>query len=688
MFKGAKWIWGADAETPDAYMEFVLPVLCRAEKRYRLCLSCDGDYALYLRGELIAFGQYADYPHYRVYDELELTSHMEPGENELTLLVWHSGVNCFTYVKKDPGLLFSLYEDQKQIAVSDHRVLCRTAPGYRWGRRRKITSQLGLTFFYDERIEGGALAPACQGAEAGVLFPRPVNKTRLCDRTPSLPVSAGGYVWRDPTARTAKRMQTAELHPREQDLTLRLCAAPNEDGVYAILDLGKESCGFPELELELAADGEIAVGWGEHLADGRPRVDLHGRNFTFRYYAKAGRVRYCNPFRRLGCRYLIVMIAAREAVLHYAGIRPVVYDLDMRPFDAGNELRNEIYRVSVRTLQLCMHEHYEDCPWREQSLYTLDSRNQMLCGYYAFGETRFPRGCLELISHGRRADGLLSLCYPAGIDRPIPAFSLIYPIQMNEYLCHSGDTDFAEKHYPLLTDLLQLFLARRRKNGLIPAFYQDPAHWNFYEWSPGMEGERPVGEDSFEAPLNAFLSLSLSHMSHMARVLGKDADADGYARMHRELNAAIAAVFYRPARGLFASYTDDAEGRYHVLTNSLCLLCGAAEGLDKRRLLQILAANGEGEEDVVPDTLSMTCFRYDALLGEDAARYREGILSEIDRVYSAMLQAGATSFWETARGEADFDGAGSLCHGWSALPVYYYHKLLKESRIPKVFYLR
>jgi hypothetical protein len=40
-----------------------------------------------------------------------------------------------------------------------------------------------------------------------------------------------------------------------------------------------------------------------------------------------------------------------------------------------------------------------------------------------------------------------------------------------------------------------------------------------------------------------------------------------------------------------------------------------------------------------------------------------------------MLEQGATSFWETAKGEADFSGAGSLCHGWSALPIYYYETL-------------
>ena len=41
-----------------------------------------------------------------------------------------------------------------------------------------------------------------------------------------------------------------------------------------------------------------------------------------------------------------------------------------------------------------------------------------------------------------------------------------------------------------------------------------------------------------------------------------------------------------------------------------------------------------------------------------------------------MLDAGATTFWETEKGATDFDGAGSLCHGWSALPIYYLNVLM------------
>lgn len=38
----------------------------------------------------------------------------------------------------------------------------------------------------------------------------------------------------------------------------------------------------------------------------------------------------------------------------------------------------------------------------------------------------------------------------------------------------------------------------------------------------------------------------------------------------------------------------------------------------------------------------------------------------------------STTAWETIEGGEAFENAGSLCHGWSAVPIYYYHKLLKK----------
>ena len=85
------------------------------------------------------------------------------------------------------------------------------------------------------------------------------------------------------------------------------------------------------------------------------------------------------------------------------------------------------------------------------------------------------------------------------------------------------------------------------------------------------------------------------------------------------------------------------------------------------------------QTDAVKVTLSSQIFRYEALLRSEI--YGSSIKKDILNRWLPMIDAGATSFWETEKGESDFDGAGSLCHGWSAVPVYFYH-LLYENRKP------
>jgi hypothetical protein len=72
----------------------------------------------------------------------------------------------------------------------------------------------------------------------------------------------------------------------------------------------------------------------------------------------------------------------------------------------------------------------------------------------------------------------------------------------------------------------------------------------------------------------------------------------------------------------------------------------------------------------------MNTFYYDALLmfGD---KYRDFILNDIKKKYGYMLEQGATTFWETEKGWQDFNNAGSLCHGWSAIPAYYLPHLVK-----------
>jgi hypothetical protein len=58
---------------------------------------------------------------------------------------------------------------------------------------------------------------------------------------------------------------------------------------------------------------------------------------------------------------------------------------------------------------------------------------------------------------------------------------------------------------------------------------------------------------------------------------------------------------------------------------------------------------------------------------QEREKYMDYLTKFIEKKWGYMLRFGATSFWETINGAKDFDDGGSLCHGWSAMPVYFYY---------------
>ena len=74
---------------------------------------------------------------------------------------------------------------------------------------------------------------------------------------------------------------------------------------------------------------------------------------------------------------------------------------------------------------------------------------------------------------------------------------------------------------------------------------------------------------------------------------------------------------------------------------------------------------------LVPCTISHTLYKFEALL-TDKERYAPRVFELIKRDWGYMLAQGATSFWETIDGASAFGNAGSLCHGWSGIPAWFY----------------
>ena len=439
------------------------------------------------------------------------------------------------------------------------------------------------------------------------------------------------------------------------------------DGIFLILDLGAETSGYLALDITTTENAKIDVGFGEHLDDLRVRTSVGGRSFGVTVWGSRERCHFIHYFRRLGCRYLQLFIHSREAVVYEASIIPVIYPVDQMPsFRCSDTMHNHIYETAKKTLHLCMHEHYEDCPWREQALYGFDSRNQMLAGYYAFGEFTYARENLRLLALSQRSDGLLELCAPARVPVNIPTFSLAFVIALEEYCRYSGDLAFGREMLCVAENILNSFRSHVR-NG-IAWNYQEPGCWNFYEWNDLLDGmpiERSeVLAPSADAGLQLFGLLALQRMSALYQYLGLDTQA-----LDQECSILINGLeqFWNGEVEAYSSFLRDGEQiQYAELIQALALYTGACPIHRQAKLRK-----GLSDGRWVPVTLSYSIFKYEALLQEPAL-YAEEIFKQIAQRWGKMLLAGATSFWETDEGAEAFDGAGSLCHGWSGIPVYLY----------------
>ena len=217
--------------------------------------------------------------------------------------------------------------------------------------------------------------------------------------------------------------------------------------------------------------------------------------------------------------------------------------------------------VSAQTLRLCMHEHYEDCPWREQSLYAMDSRNQMLFGYYAFGEYDFPESSIRLLYEGMHEDGNVSICAPTDSDMVIPSFTMFWVLELEELVRFSGRLNTGRELLDGVKRVVRSYAAHidGRTNLL---HTPDPErYWNFYEWAPGLDGDASLKSD-YDAPLHAMYALALQAAERLAHWVGDDGFAAECGGLHERLAEGFHSAFWS---GGAAGLPDGAGRRRRIL---------------------------------------------------------------------------------------------------------------------------
>ena len=632
-FEKARPIWHGKEYAENDFAEFSDTVNYTGGSAI-FCVSVAGDYTLFINGNYVASNQYGDFPHYKVYDEIDITEFLIRGENRLCILGWYFGKSGMRYLTPSPMLIYELKIDGKTVLCSGEHTRSRKSKAYESGFDRKISAQFGYSFSYDATKEDDWLLKEQENFDL------------------SKEVECGCSFTKRPTEKLClKEVKTGKV--------------TKTDTSY-IIDLGEEVVGLPTFSVVSENAQKINIAYGELLEDGHVKRFIGERDFSFDYVAKAGRNEFTSYMLRFACRYIEITADAKFSV-DFAGIIPLGYPVKEKKFALSEELDQRIYDICINTLKLCMMEHYVDCPWREQCLYAFDSRNQMLSGYSAFSDGNFDyaRANLLLMAKDRREDGLLSICFPSGEDLTIPSFSLYFILAVQEYMEKSGDNSLGDEVFEKIETILSVF-KNQMKNGLACRF-EGFGYWNFYDWSHLGYIRRGQGKKEPDFLLNVIFVIGLDAYAKICQMLNRK---NSFSGLSEEIKERLNKDYYNAETGTY--FIQENCEKPTEIANALAVVSGVAEGDVASAICEKLS---KGELETC--SLSMKVFKYDALIKVNKGQYRDVILDEIRKTYKVMLDDGSTTVWETIEGSTAFENAGSLCHGWSAVPVYYY-QLLEE----------
>jgi hypothetical protein len=253
----------------------------------------------------------------------------------------------------------------------------------------------------------------------------------------------------------------------------------------------------------------------------------------------------------------------------------------------------------------------------------------------------------------------------------IPDWTLQWILNAEQHWLYSGELEVIEAVFPAIQRALAWFERQIGPNDLVA----DLPFWHFMDWSAlGRRGEA--------AALNAQLAGALRAAARLATALESPRPARRYAVLAARIAAALDARHWDSRRGVYVDTVDPASGRQDLRVsqhaNGAAILWDVAprerwpsivERIGDARRLTFTAAppiapDGEvldPESGVVLANTFYSHFVYRALC--KAGRF-DLVVRLMRERYGPMLARGATTLWES------FEPTASLCHGFSATPVY------------------
>ena len=460
---------------------------------------------------------------------------------------------------------------------------------------------------------------------------------------------------------------------RGTDLLKPGVVIPAHTKVEALWDLGNYYCAYPFVRTSGGAGAKVTWMWNECLMDENFRkndrsafegLDLRkNKGDTFFADGRKEAV-FTTPWWRCGkwCK-IVVETADEPLTVDGVEIAETRYPADFRAtFSCDDPLVARITPLCERSLLMCRHEMFFDCPYYEQQMYPGDSRLQYLVSGLVESDDRTIRNAITLYDTDRRENGMISMNCPTRGTQEALGFSCCEVMMHGDYAWQHTNREWLRARLPGMNHTLMGFEAFAREDGLLVG----TPGWNFVDWVQrwkvvsGDEGGVPPDADKGRpnAEINLQYLMALQNAVKAERALGEETLAAHWQARAERLMAAIRATFWTPEKNLFAS--DAAHANFSEHAQCLALLCDVLDGDAAQRCFDALVT--------APD------------LDRGTIYYKHYLFETFFRFGRSDLFFKNLGFWKDCADwglatvlENPWIDSRSDCHGWGSHPLWHLH---------------
>ncbi|HWE66460.1 MAG TPA: hypothetical protein VG298_07435 [Acidimicrobiales bacterium] len=533
----AQWIWSA-AEPPAgqarrtvAFRRVVSLTEVPAHVPTRIC--ADSRYVLWVNGREVVRGPARIHPRRRRYDVVDLASYLQPGENVVAALAcfygrpvawWMPAATLTSQVRAGAFLLEADLGPDGWL-VTDNEWRARLLAGW------------------DEAPALGGVSG--RGIELVDLRALPQTWTDLdfaddeWDRARTISGSGFGESGRPepPNYPHGPYGARPASYPGSTSVELK-----EAEGVFRA---ERVVAGTLVVDLEGPAGAEVALTCAEFV--GGDHDSSHGEPMGCTLTLAGGRRQY-ETFDLYGLREVHVS-APPGVTVHGVRVNERLYPVTGEAgFACSDPQLDTIWAVGRRTVSLCSHDAYVDCPTREQRAWTGDAVVHQMVDLTTNGDWRLARWH-PMMAAEPGPDGMLPMAVAGDAEALdiaiIPDWALHWVHSVANLWRYLGDVAEVRRLLPVVEGVLRWFEPFIGSDGLLT----DVVGWVLIDWAS-------IYTQGNCAALNGLFGRALLEFAAMAEWAGDGGRAEWASQLHQGLVDGFE-VLWDPDRRL---YVDSAVG--------------------------------------------------------------------------------------------------------------------------------